>query len=188
MVFIGDSITEGWARHDPALFTARRVGRGISGQTSPQIVLRFSQDVLALRPRVVHILIGANDIAGNTGPTDALAYQDNIRVMVALARAHNIGVILGSILPADHFYWRPGLTPASQIRSMNVWLRDFARAERIVFADYYSALATAEGALNPAITNDGAHPEASGYAIMRPIAERAIAQALRRHPRERVTP
>lgn len=180
VVFIGDSITEGWARIDAGYFGTSRIGRGIGGQTSPQILLRFSQDVVALRPRVVHIMIGTNDIAGNTGPNSPQAWQDNIRAMVAIARANGIAVILGSIPPADRFDWRPALTPAPRIAELNRWLRDYAATEHLTYADYHSALTTPAGALDPAYGTDGVHPDARGYAVMRPIADRAIAQALRR--------
>lgn len=181
-VFIGDSITEGWARTDPGLFTKGVVGRGLSGQTSPQILLRFWQDVIALHPRVVHIMIGTNDIAGNTGPTSVAAYQANIRAMVDLARVNGVRVVLGSILPAKRMDWRPGLEPAPRIAELNRWLRDFADAQGLVFADYHSALATPDGGLRADLGKDGVHPEAPGYALMRPIAERALAEAEAAYP------
>lgn len=179
VVFIGDSITEGWAKTDPALFTGGTVGRGLSGQTSPQILLRFYADVIALQPRVVHIMIGTNDIAGNTGPTSALAYQHNIRAMADLARANGIAVVLGSIPPADRMSWRPAIKPAPQIAALNAWLRGFAAERGLVFADYHAALAGPNGELRADLGKDGVHPEAPGYAVMRPIAERAIAEAQR---------
>lgn len=181
-VFIGDSITEGWARTDPALFTGGVVGRGLSGQTSPQILLRFWQDVIALHPRVVHIMIGTNDIAGNTGPTSVAAYQANIRAMVDLARVNGVRVVLGSIPPAKRMDWRPGLAPAPRIAELNQWLRAFAAERGLVFADYHSVLAAPDGGLRPELGKDGVHPEAPGYALMRPIAERALAEAEAAYP------
>ena len=181
-VFIGDSITEGWARTDPALFTGGVVGRGLSGQTSPQILLRFWQDVIALHPRVVHIMIGTNDIAGNTGPTSVAAYQANIRAMVDLARVNGVRVVLGSIPPAKRMDWRPDLQPAPRIAQLNQWLREFAAEQGLVFADYHSALAAPDGGLRPDLGKDGVHPEAAGYALMRPIAERALAEAEAAYP------
>ncbi len=181
-VFIGDSITEGWARTDPALFTGGVVGRGLSGQTSPQILLRFWQDVIALHPRVVHIMIGTNDIAGNTGPTSVAAYQANIRAMVDLARVNGVRVVLGSIPPAKRMDWRPGLEPAPRIAELNRWLRAFAAEQGLVFADYHTALAAPDGGLRPDLGKDGVHPEAPGYALMRPIAERALAEAEAAYP------
>jgi len=178
-VFIGDSITEGWLPGDPDFFAHGFVDRGIGGQTSPQLLARFWPDVVALHPQVVHIMVGTNDIAGNTGPTSAEAWRNNLRAMVALARANGIAVVLGSILPADRFEWRPGLAPARQIVELNAWLAEFARAEGLVFADYHAALAGPDGELPPAYGPDGVHPNAQGYALMRPIAERAIAEAER---------
>lgn len=178
VVFIGDSITEGWGRTDPGFFTAGNANRGISGQTSPQMLLRFWQDVIALKPRAVHIMAGTNDIAGNTGPTSAEAYRNNIRAMVALARANGIMVIIGSILPADRFGWKPAMRPASRVAELDAWLRDFARTEGLVYADYYAAMVAPGGGLRADLGDDGVHPDARGYAVMRPIAEAAIRQAL----------
>lgn len=180
VVFIGDSITEGWLRGDPALFAPGTLDRGISGQTSPQVLLRFMQDVVALHPRVVHIMVGTNDIAGNSGPTTAQAWKDNIAAMTALARANHIRVVLGSILPSDHFGWQPALQPAARIAELNAWLREFTAANGLVYADYHAALAGTHGELRPELGPDGVHPNAAGYAIMRPIAQAAIAAAERK--------
>jgi lysophospholipase L1-like esterase len=179
-VFIGDSITEGWIKADPDFFARGNLDRGLAGQTSPQVLLRFQQDVIALHPLVVHIMVGTNDIAGNTGPTSTGAWQDNIRAMVALAKSHGIAVVLGSIPPADRFFWRPSLQPAGQVIELNAWLRVFARAEGLVFADYHAALADSAGGMPPRYGKDGVHPDAAGYAVMRGIAERALAEAMRR--------
>lgn len=179
VVFIGDSITEGWLHGDPDFFAHGFVGRGIGGQTSGQLLVRFWQDVIALRPQVVHIMVGTNDIAGNTGPTSEAAWRNNIRSMVALARANGIAVVLGSILPADRFGWRSGLEPAHQIIELNAWLRKYADAEALVLADYHSVLAGPGGELPAIYGPDGVHPNAHGYALMRPIAEAAIARAVR---------
>lgn len=177
-VFIGDSITEFWGARDPSFFAGRFLDRGISGQTSPQILLRFMADVVALHPRVVHIMAGTNDIAGNTGPNAPIDFKNNIRAMVTLARASHIAVVIGSILPSDHFNWQPALRPAPRIVELNGWLRDYAKAEGAVYADYYAALAGPQGELPPAFSKDGVHPEPAGYALMRPVAERAIAEAM----------
>lgn len=177
VVFIGDSITEGWAKTDPALFTGGTVGRGLSGQTSPQILLRFYQDVIALHPRVVHIMIGTNDIAGNTGPSSPEMYTNHVAAMVDLARANGIAVVLGSVLPAAKFPWKPQLSPAAQVVALNAWLKDFAAQRGAVFADYHAALANAEGGIDRDLAPDGIHPNAKGYAVMEPIAKAAIAQA-----------
>lgn len=183
VVFMGDSITENWARDDRALFSNGIVARGISGQTSPQMLVRFWQDVVALRPRVVHIMAGTNDIAGNTGPTTPEAYRNAVRAMVTLARANRIAVVLGSIPPSNAFGWNPALTPAPWIARLNTWLRDYAASEGAVFADYHTALAGPQGELPARYAPDGVHPNPAGYAVMRPIAERAIAEAEQRAPR-----
>ena len=176
-VFIGDSITEGWVALAPALFAGGAVGRGISGQTSPQILVRFYQDVVRVRPRVVHIMIGTNDLAGNTGPTSAEIYKNHVAAMVDIARANGIGVVIGSILPAAKFPWKPKLAPAGQVVALNAWLRDLARSRSAVYADYHGALANAEGGMNPDIAPDGIHPNAKGYAVMEPITRTALAEA-----------
>ena len=179
-VFLGDSITEGWGYADPGLFAPGTVNRGISGQTSPQLVLRFMADVVALRPRVVHLMIGTNDIAGNTGPTSPQAYMDNIRAMADLAAANQIMMVIGAIPPADRMSWRPELQPAPQIARLNAWIKQFCAERGLVYADYHSALAGPGGALPTAYGPDGVHPNGAGYAIMRPIAVAAVAEAARR--------
>ena len=177
VVFIGDSITENWVGLAPSLFVSGAVGRGISGQTSPQILVRFYQDVVRLRPKVVHIMIGTNDLAGNTGPNSPEMYTNHVAAMVDLAKANGIAVVIGSILPAAKFPWKPALAPAKQVVALNAWLKDYAKARGAVFADYHSALVNAEGGMNPDIAPDGIHPNAKGYAVMEPIAKAAIAQA-----------
>lgn len=176
-VFMGDSITEGWGRDDPDFFAHGFVDRGISGQTTPQMLLRFMQDVVALHPRVVHIMAGTNDIAGNTGPNTPEDFRNNIRAMVELAKANHIAVVIASIPPSDHFSWQPALHPSDRIVALNAWLRDYASAEGLVYADYYTVLAGPHGELPAAYSGDGVHPVPAGYAVMRPIAERAIAAA-----------
>ncbi|WP_062788129.1 SGNH/GDSL hydrolase family protein [Novosphingobium capsulatum] len=176
-VFIGDSITEWWLTTAPAMFAGGIVDRGIAGQTSPQILLRFYQDVVRLRPRVVHIMCGTNDVAGNTGPTSPDEYAANVLAMVDLAKANGIAVVLGSVLPAGGFNWRSEMKPAAQIAALNAWLKDLARARGLAYADYYSAMATPEGAMKPGLSSDGVHPNAAGYAVMEPIARAALAEA-----------
>ncbi|GFE83309.1 hypothetical protein GCM10011487_53090 [Steroidobacter agaridevorans] len=171
VVFLGDSITESWVPGDPTLFSSERIGRGISGQTTAQMLVRFPADVIALRPHAVHIMAGTNDVAGNGGPTSERAFQDNIQAMVALARAHNIRVVLASILPAAKFNWRPEVQPAKQIVKLNEWLRTYAKREGLRYVDYYTPLATADGALKPGLSIDGVHPNREGYAVMRELAK-----------------
>lgn len=177
VVFIGDSITENWVGLDPALFGTTRLGRGISGQTSPQLVVRFWQDVIALKPRVVHIMVGTNDIAGNTGPTTPEAYKNAIRAMVSLAQTNGIVVILGSIPPADTFGWATQHKPAQWIAELNAWLKAYAAERGAIYADYFTPLAGLNGELRPEYGPDGVHPNAAGYAVMRPVAEKAIVAA-----------
>jgi len=174
IVFIGDSITELWPFAAPALFADRVLGRGISGQTAPQILLRFHADVVALRPASVHILCGTNDIAGNTGPTIPADYQRHILAMLDIAQANGLRVLLGSIPPAGFFLWQPAVKPAPRILELNRWLRETAAARGAGFVDYHQALATPDGAMQPHFTNDGVHPNAAGYAAMTPLALAAI--------------
>ena len=175
VVLMGDSITELWAIADPGFFSDDRVDRGISGQTSPQMLLRFRSDVIALEPRTVHILAGTNDIAGNTGPTSERAFEDNIESMVELAKAHHIRVVLGSILPMGSIGWQPQYRPAEEVRRLNRWLREYAARRGAAYLDYYSRLTTAEGAFRADLSNDGVHPNLAGYAIMRGLAAKALA-------------
>ncbi len=179
VVFMGDSITENWGLADPQFFERGVLNRGISGQTTPQMLVRFRQDVIALKPRAVHILGGTNDVAGNTGPTRPQDFKDNIMSMVELARAHGIHVILGSIPPTARFNWRPQLNPVPQIRELNQWLRDYAAHNGCDFIDYYSALVGRAGELNPELGNDGVHPNRDGYRIMRGLLDKHLAQYLR---------
>jgi lysophospholipase L1-like esterase len=180
LVMIGDSITENWKQRDPGMFADGILDRGISGQTSPQMLLRFHQDVIALQPRIVHIMAGTNDIAANTGPTGDEQFRDNIRAMVELARAHRIKVILASIPPAAAFSWRPGIEPAQRIRAWNDWLRGYARTEHLVFVDYHAALTDDRGGLRREFGDDGVHPSHAGYQPMDALLRHALADAERR--------
>lgn len=178
VVFMGDSITEGWGVGDPSLFTHGVLDRGISGQTSPQMLLRFYQDVVALHPEAVHVMAGTNDLAGNTGPSSPEDFKNNIRAMIDLASANHIRVVLASILPAERFSWRPDIQPVEQIRQLNAWLRQLASQHHLIYADYYSTLTTPSGAFRSELSNDGVHPNSDGYAAMRPIADAALRKAL----------
>jgi lysophospholipase L1-like esterase len=179
VVFMGDSITDGWIRLSPEFFQNHPyLDRGISGQTTPQMLIRFRQDVIALKPKAVVILAGTNDIAGNTGPSTPEMIEDNLMSMVELARANDIKVILASILPAYDFPWRRGLEPAKKIAAMNDWIKAYAARTGVTYLDYYSSMVDDRGGLNPELSADGVHPNKAGYAIMEPLAEKAIAQAL----------
>lgn len=181
VVFYGNSITEGWARHFPAMFPGKPyIGRGISGQTTPQLLVRFNQDVVALGPKVVVILAGTNDIAGNTGPSSVEMIAANLRAMTEIAKANGIRVVLSSVLPVYDYKWRPGLEPAPKIIALNAWMKDYAARAGAVYLDYHSAMADARQGLRAELGSDGVHPNEAGYRIMAPLAERAIAEALRR--------
>jgi lysophospholipase L1-like esterase len=182
VVFMGDSITEGWGEKNPArgeFFPGKPyVNRGISGQTTPQMLVRFRDDVIALKPEAVVILGGINDIAENTGPTTLEEIEGNITSMAELARAGGIRVVLCSVLPASDFPWHRGLEPAPKVRALNAWMKDYAAKNDLVYVDYYSAMATPDGGMKPELASDGVHPTKAGYAIMAPLAEKGIAQAL----------
>ena len=177
VVFMGDSITEGWQAKRPGFFTPARVNRGISGQTTPQMLVRFREDVIALHPRMVHIMAGTNDIAGNTGPMTADMTQANIASMVELAQASGVKVILASIPPANAFPWRPGLETIGKIAALNDWLRSYAASHGVVYADYWAALQDGHGGMKPGLAYDGVHPTEQGYDVMLPVAEAALTRA-----------
>ena len=181
VVFYGNSITEAWAPYLPGMFPGKPyVGRGISGQTTPQMLVRFRQDVIALRPAVVVILAGTNDIAGNTGPSTQGMIEDNLISMVELAEANGIGVVLCSVLPASDYGWRPGLNPGPKIVALNTWIRQYAEHHGLVYVDYHSAMVDDHLGLGPELSADGVHPNEAGYRIMAPLVEAGIAEALRR--------
>lgn len=179
VVFIGNSITEGWARYFPAMFPGKPyINRGIGGQTTPQILIRFRQDVIALDPKVVVILAGINDIAGNTGPSTLEMIEDNLASMTELAQSNGIRVVLSSVLPAIDFPWRPGLEPAPKVVALNKWIRDYAAGRGAFYLDYHSAMTDANGGMRSGLASDGVHPTEAGYRVMAPLAEQAIAKAL----------
>jgi lysophospholipase L1-like esterase len=179
IVFLGDSITEGWAQKDPALFQNGVVGRGIGGQTTPQMLVRFRQDVIDLHPKAVHIMAGTNDIAGNTGAATMATVTGNIRSMAELAKANGIRVVIASVPPAAAFPWAKDKQPTPQIAAINAWAKGYAAANGFQWVDYHPVLATAAGAMKPGLASDGVHPTEAGYAAMRPVALAAIARATR---------
>lgn len=181
VVFYGDSITDGWGRQPGTgeFFPGKPyVNRGISGQTTPQMVVRFRQDVINLHPAAVVILAGTNDVAGNTGPTTPEMTEDNFRSMIDLARANQIRVIVASITPAADYPWKPGVAPAAKIRALNNWLQGYCVTRSVTYFDYYSALVDENGGMKEGTSFDGVHPNAKGYAIMAPLAQAAIDKAL----------
>jgi hypothetical protein len=182
-VFIGDSITEGWLTKYPAFFRPGRVCRGIGGQTTPQMLVRFRADVIELRPRAVHIMAGTNDFAGNTGPMTIDATKSHLMSMSELAQAHRLAIVLASIPPAAAFPWRPGIEPAQGIRALNAWLAEYAASIGAVFADYHAVLSDAAGAMRADFSNDGVHPTPAGYAAIHPVADAAVDRALGTDPR-----
>jgi len=180
VVFLGDSITDSWPQSGHFFAGQPCVGRGISGQTTPQMLVRFRDDVVALRPKVVVILAGTNDVAENTGPYDPGFTRGCIASMVELARASDIRVVLCSVLPAYDYPWRPGLQPGPKIMALNAWMRDYAAQTGCVYLDYFPAMADERHGLKAAFSEDGVHPNAAGYAVMESLAGPAIAAALAR--------
>jgi lysophospholipase L1-like esterase len=185
VVFMGDSITEGWRDKRPEFFTDGRVDRGISGQTTPQMVLRMMADVVDLKPAAVHIMAGTNDIAGNTGPMTAHMTEDNFRMMSDIARMHGIRVLIASIPPAAGFPWRPGLETRRPIAELNAWLKSFAAATGASWVDYHPVLDDGTGAMKPGLASDGVHPTEAGYDAMANVIEPILARGLRKSPANR---
>jgi len=173
-VFLGDSITEGWVRADAEFFSKGNVGRGISAQTTPQILVRMHADVIALKPRVVHIMAGTNDIAENTGPMTAQESQNNLMAMCEIAKAHKLRIVLGSVPPASKYWWKPESKPKPAALAMNEWLRAYAKQIRAKYADYAAALTDASGNVKLELAKDEVHPTPAGYAAMRTVAKAAI--------------
>jgi lysophospholipase L1-like esterase len=190
VVFMGDSITDLWDEPRYGGFFPGKpyVNRGISGQTTPQMLIRFRPDVIALKPKVVVILAGTNDIAGNTGPMTLQSIEDNLTSMVELARANGIRVVLASLLPiSDYDKNREGKPivrsvqrPPEQIKALNDWMRGYAAANGLTYLDYFSAVSDDKGLLKEELSEDGLHPNAKGYALMAPLVEQAIASALKK--------
>ncbi len=180
IVFMGNSITEGWPKFDSLFWKNKSyVNRGIGGQTTPQMLLRFKQDVIDLKPKVVVILAGINDIAGNTGPMTLEQTRDNIIEMAQLAQLNGIRVVISSVLPAFDFPWRPGMEPAEKVVLLNAMLKAFCDQNKIIYLDYHTAMKDERNGLQAALGYDGVHPNLEGYKVMAPLAERAIAAALK---------
>lgn len=179
VVFMGNSITIGWINARPEFFEGKSwINRGISGQTTPQMLVRFRQDVIALKPKVVVILAGTNDIAGNTGPSTLEMVADNIKSMAELAHAHGIKVVLSSTLPAYDYPWKPGLEPAEKIIALNKMMKSYSDEKGHIYLDYFSAMVDKRNGLPKKYASDGVHPTKEGYKVMEPLVETAIINAL----------
>ena len=189
VVFMGDSITDSW--DDPkygGFFPGKPyINRGISGQTTPQMLIRFRRDVIEHKPKAVVILAGTNDIAGNTGPTTLEAIEDNLSSMAELASAHGIRVVFASVLPVSDYEMRDGKPivqtvrrPPDKILALNKWIKDYAATHHYAYLDYFTAMVDDKGFLKDELSDDGLHPNTQGYVVMAPLAEAAIAASLRR--------
>jgi len=176
VVFIGDSITEAWKPSVPSLFTDDVLDRGVSGQTTSQMLARFRTDVIDLHPVVVHIMGGINDIHN---PSGTALTRSNIESMVELARAHGITVILGAVTPSSFFQGSPGIEPGPHIAWLNRWLRDYAEKKGLIYVDYHASLVDGKLGIRDGLSNDGLHPNRNGFQVMTPLARAAIARALR---------
>ena len=180
VVFMGNSITEGWHQYFATMFAGKPyINRGIGGQTTPQMLVRFRPDVVALKPKVVVILAGTNDIAGNTGPSTLEMIEDNLASMAELARANGIRVVLASVLPVFDYPWRRGLEPAPKIVALNAWIKAYAERTGAVYLDLHTPMADERQGMKAELSDDGVHPNAAGYALMSPRTEAAIAKALK---------
>ncbi|WP_347158839.1 SGNH/GDSL hydrolase family protein [Pontibacter chitinilyticus] len=179
VVFMGNSITDAWINASPEFFKNNNyIDRGISGQTTPQMLIRFRPDVIALKPKAVVILAGTNDIAGNTGPSTLEMIEDNLASMAQLAKANGIKVILSSVLPVYDYPWKPGLQPAEKIITLNNWIKDYAAKNDMIYLDYFPAMADERNGMKAAYSKDGVHPNKEGYTVMEGLVKKAIAKAL----------
>lgn len=181
VVFFGDSITDFWGRPVGEFFPGKGyINRGISGQTTPQMLVRFRADVIALRPKVVVILAGTNDISGNTGASTLGMIEDNLSSMTELARAHGIRVVIATLLPVNDYVdaTQSSRRPPRDIVALNDWIRGYVAHEHLVLLDYYPAMADTSAALRKDLSDDGLHPNVQGYAVMEPLAQRAVDAAM----------
>ena len=181
VVFMGDSITDGWGRRYGNFFPGKPyINRGISGQTTPQMLIRFRPDVIALKPKAVVILAGTNDIAGNTGPSTLEMIEDSLASMTELAQLHGIKVVLSSVMPTcDYIQNQSDRRPNSKIIELNKWIKDYAAQHNAIYLDYFTAMLDDQGALKKELTYDGLHPNDAGYELIMPLAQKAVDQALR---------
>lgn len=181
VVFMGNSITDFWINNCPEYFAKNNyIDRGISGQTTPQMLVRFRADVIGLKPQVVTILAGTNDIAGNTGPSTLEMIADNIFSMAELAKSNGIKVVLCSVLPAFDYPWKTGLTPAPKIVALNKIIKEYAAKNDCVYLDYFSAMVDDRLGMKAEYSEDGVHPNKAGYEVMMPLCDKAIKKALKK--------
>lgn len=179
VVFLGGSTTENWGNKYGVFFPGKPyLNRGVSGQTTPQMLLRFQQDVVALKPAAVVIFGGSNDISGNAGAMTLEMIEDNLRSMVAIAKANGIKAILASQQPTTDYPWNPGTHPEQKLLALSLWEKNYAAENGLVYVDYYTALVAPDGGFKKGLSVDGVHPTAEGYAVMAPLAEAAIREAL----------
>ena len=183
VVFMGNSITQQWKEIRPQFFSNNPyVCRGISGQTTPQMLVRFRQDVVALQPKVVVILAGTNDIAGNTGPSTLQMIMDNLSSMADIANANDIQVVLCSVLPAFDYPWSKGLEPNLKIPALNEMIKTYCTKKNIVYLDYFTAMADERNGMKTELTTDGVHCSNEGYIVMESLVKIAIEKALKENP------
>ena len=174
-VFFGDSITEGWPQFNPSFFdTNNFVGRGIGGQTTPQLLLRFRQDVISLRPKKVILLAGINDIAENTGPISLEAIMENIKGMTEMAKANGIEMVLCAVLPANSFPWRPSIDPTHKVIALNQMIKAYAQENNLIYVDYYTPMVNDEKGLISTLGYDTVHPNKAGYDIMEGVLLKSL--------------
>ncbi len=183
VVFMGNSITQGWIEKRPEFFSKNPyINRGISGQTTPQMLIRFRQDVIALQPKVVVILAGTNDIAGNTGPSTLEMIEDNLASMAELANANGIRVVLSSVLPAYDYPWKTGMEPAEKIVTLNAWIKSYCEKRGFTYLDYFTPMADDRHGMKAELTYDGVHANVAGYKVMEPLVQDAIKRAMKNKP------
>ncbi len=183
VVFMGNSITESWSYFDSNFFSSNSyVNRGISGQTTPQMLIRYKPDVINLNPKAVVILAGINDIAGNTGPMEVKNIAQNIQSMAEISKANGIQVLICSVLPAIDFPWSPGMNPSIKVLELNTLLRSYCRENNIIYVDYYSSMVDKNGGLKvPEYTSadDLVHPNKNGYDVMKSIIQDSLINVLK---------
>lgn len=174
-VFFGDSITEGWQQFNPTFFDSNNfVGRGIGGQTTPQLLLRFRQDVLSLRPKKVILLAGINDIAENTGPISLETIMENIKGMTEMAKANDVEMVLCAVLPANSFPWRPSIIPTNKVVALNQLIKTYAQEHNLIYVDYYTPMVDDKLGLKSTLGYDTVHPNKAGYALMEEVLLKSL--------------